>query len=299
MINNTILLENGGMLEIYLQDDGQLHDFILIFPGGGYTYCESREGEPIAISYLAEGFHAAVVTYMDETDQASFTWGHIYNRAEEALQLVLSHMKQWNINPDGIRAAGFSAGGHLALSLAARCSDDIHAIILGYPLILVSLCRLIHPSLPDVLTQLHKHLPPVFLFSTWEDHTVPVRNSLQLLQRLNEHGIPCEAHIYQWGHHGLSLAKEWSSNGDRRNIEDRAASWLPLSITWLRRITDTKGEQPLLPQNCLRNLWNLPNQRKQLLIRFPYLSDPQILEALGHLTVDELIKKSIESAHNL
>ena len=36
---------------------------VLIFPGGGYEYCSDREGEPIALQYLAMGYAAFVVTY--------------------------------------------------------------------------------------------------------------------------------------------------------------------------------------------------------------------------------------------
>ena len=36
---------------------------VLIFPGGGYEYCSDREGEPIALQYLALGYAAFVVTY--------------------------------------------------------------------------------------------------------------------------------------------------------------------------------------------------------------------------------------------
>ena len=37
---------------------------ILILPGGGYEFCSAREGEPVAMHYLAEGYNAFV--YMQQ-----------------------------------------------------------------------------------------------------------------------------------------------------------------------------------------------------------------------------------------
>ena len=36
---------------------------VVIFPGGGYNHCSDREGEPIALQYLAAGYAAFTVTY--------------------------------------------------------------------------------------------------------------------------------------------------------------------------------------------------------------------------------------------
>ena len=36
---------------------------ILILPGGGYEFCSAREGEPVAMHYLAEGYNAFVLIY--------------------------------------------------------------------------------------------------------------------------------------------------------------------------------------------------------------------------------------------
>ena len=40
---------------------------ILILPGGGYEYCSAREGEPVAMHYLAEGYNAFVLIYSCNT----------------------------------------------------------------------------------------------------------------------------------------------------------------------------------------------------------------------------------------
>ena len=54
--------------------------------------------------------------------------------------------------------------------------------------------------------QIDRETPPVFLWHTAADSTVPVENSLVFAQKLSEYKVPFELHIYPFGVHGLSLA---------------------------------------------------------------------------------------------
>ena len=36
---------------------------MLVVPGGGRRYCSDREGEPVALAYMAQGFNAFVLRY--------------------------------------------------------------------------------------------------------------------------------------------------------------------------------------------------------------------------------------------
>lgn len=82
---------------------------VLIFPGGGYEYCSDREGEPIALQYLALGYAAFVVTYScnerfpEPLMDAAYIFYKIRMRAEE-----------FKIDPQKMAVLGCSAGGHLA-----------------------------------------------------------------------------------------------------------------------------------------------------------------------------------------
>ena len=51
-------------------------------------------------------------------------------------------------------------------------------------------------------------MPPVFLWQTQQDNSVPVQNSLLLAENLIKAGIPVEYHVYPKGIHGLSLATD-------------------------------------------------------------------------------------------
>ena len=57
-------------------------------------------------------------------------------------------------------------------------------------------------------TQVTPQTPPTFLFSTTNDETVPVMNSVLFYEALLRSGIPAELHIFEQGHHGSGLAQE-------------------------------------------------------------------------------------------
>jgi acetyl esterase/lipase len=129
---------------------------------------------------------------------------------------------------------GSSAGGHRASSLATpfdagdpaaadaveRQSSRPDLGILCYPVI--SLGDFAHPGSkrnllgtnppPDLVQQLSSELqvtaatPPCFVWSTAEDKTVPVENSLLFAAALQKNHVPFDLHIYQKGRHGIGLA---------------------------------------------------------------------------------------------
>ena len=104
-----------------------------------------REAEPIAIQYLARGYHAAVLRY--SVKPAVFP--------EALLQLAASvkylkdHAADFSVDPERIFLQGFSAGAHLAACLGVFWNrpelsrrlgvknSDIRprAMVLGYPVI--------------------------------------------------------------------------------------------------------------------------------------------------------------------
>ena len=58
----------GAKLTVYIQEYAETlnikeRPLILICPGGAYAYTSDREAEPIALSFLAKGYHAAVLRY--------------------------------------------------------------------------------------------------------------------------------------------------------------------------------------------------------------------------------------------
>ena len=70
--------------------------------------------------------------------------------------------------------------------------------------------------------------PPVFVWHTMEDETVPVENTLLLLNALHKAGVPCEAHLFEKGRHGTSISTpEVDADSAHRHC------WVQLAVEWL------------------------------------------------------------------
>lgn len=227
-------LKSKGIVHGYLHADHEKRRrAVLIFPGGGYTHCSPREGKPVALAYMEKGYQAFVLDY---TAGEPPQWESVWENANEAVELLFQRQGQWSIKFEELSVVGFSAGGHLAGTLAASGRLRPAAVILCYPAVTDSFIKERSPKLRGFDRIIDENTPPVFVFSTFEDYIVPVDNTICLLQALKEQEIPFEAHIFQWGHHGLSLALTSTADGDPRNIDDRTAGWFALSISWLNRL---------------------------------------------------------------
>lgn len=148
---------------------------------------------------------------------------------------------------------GFSAGGHLAATLATHfdsgdpdsadpverfsCRPD--AIVLGYAAVSFgrfrhhgSFQRLLGNDPPEALVrdlsceeQVTPETPPAFIWQTADDASVPVENSLLFAMALRRHRVPFELHVFPSGRHGLGLARELPE----------VARWTELCRDWLLR----------------------------------------------------------------
>ena len=239
---------------------------MLVLPGGAYAYCSNREAEPIALAYMQAGMNAYILRYSCE-EKAKFPQPLL--EASRAMKYIRDHAEEDNTDPARVFVIGFSAGGHLASSLAtcwhraeiqaeSGCTGEENkpsGAILCYPVISGginqhqgSFCRLsgiANPTKEELLPysnekNVDEHTPPCFLWHTADDPDVPVENSLLMANALTEHKIPYELHIFQHGVHGLSLCNEQTAVGIPALINEAAAEWLPLSITWLRGLFGIK-----------------------------------------------------------
>lgn len=220
---------------------------VVVCPGGGYIYCSPREGEPVALSYAAKGFHAFVLKYSTGWDAAGFA---PLQEVSWAIGYIREHADAWHIAPDKIAVCGFSAGGHLALSSGLLAENKPNAMILGYP---ATSC----PNIPggdfmlklltgkqnvtnedaakfDLVPQITKDAPPVFLAATAED-MLTAFGALPVAKAYSDLGLKYELHIFQYGPHGYSLANEVAADGSSQVIDPAFAQWQELSVLWLRR----------------------------------------------------------------
>jgi acetyl esterase/lipase len=236
-------------LTAYLPESNPTHTAIIVAPGGGYVrLAADHEGAQIGVWLAAHGIAAYVLHY-----RVGPRYLHPIELgdARRALRTVRSNAAANGIDPHKIGMWGFSAGGHLAATLGTQfdagdpaASDPIDRassrpdfLILAYPLI--SFVRATHPgsvtnligdaATPEqraaVSAELHvtNQTPPTFLFSTEDDASVPVINSLMFYEALLEHHVSAEIHIFRHGRHGSGLAK----------ADPDLSLWTTLLLHWL------------------------------------------------------------------
>ncbi|MDA8563939.1 alpha/beta hydrolase [Mariniblastus sp.] len=226
---------------------------IVILPGGAYSHLAmDHEGFQIAKWLNKNGIHAFVCDYR----RRGKGYGHPAPMldAKRAIRTVRSNAKQYGIDPSKIGVLGFSAGGHLASTVATHFdsgdanSDDIierqssrpDFAILCYPFIAMgtpfshkgSQRNLLgkEPAMATVKMlsnhlQVTKDTPPTFLWHCSDDKTVPPENSIVYFQALLASGVPAELHIYQSGGHGIGLA------AGKTGTED----WSDACLSWMKR----------------------------------------------------------------
>ena len=256
----------SAKLQTYIQEASdelmvRKRPMIIICPGGGYEFVSDREGEPLAVRFLAMGFHVAVLRY--SVTPAVFPTALL--ELAQSMKLVHDYADEWNVDEEKIFVLGCSAGGHLAASLGVYWQESWLAeqsgvkkewlkpagMILCYPVITSgefahrgSFDALIKGQKSEELLEklsLEKHVseavPETFIWHTGCDISVPVENSLMFVSELHKKGVPVEFHMYPVGIHGLSTADWLSQNKDGRGIQSECTSWLPLVETWLKERT--------------------------------------------------------------
>ncbi len=240
----TIAIGNAT-LYAYLQENtreidvGRRHPAMLILPGGGYGFVSDREGEPLALACLGQGYSAFVLRYSVFPNAQYPTQ---LKEAEAALRYIREHATGWNIHPQKIAVMGFSAGGHLAGNLATAGEERPNAAVLCYPVITAG--EYAHRDSFIALgkdisleTCVDEKTPPTFLWHTANDGLVPVENSLLMAAALQKQKIPFELHIFQNGPHGLSLCNQQTAGPEAKEfINPHAEHWFRLCIEWCNQL---------------------------------------------------------------
>ncbi|NRB64638.1 MAG: alpha/beta hydrolase [Saprospiraceae bacterium] len=246
-------------LEVYLPTRrNRTGQGVVVCPGGGYSgLAYDWEGTDVAKWLNAKGIAAFVLKYRLPESKS------LVNRhevplldAKRAIQKVRAHTGQWGLSAAKIGVMGFSAGGHLASSLAVHYDsagpglDSLDATsarpdfcILVYPVITMDTTFGHRGSRNSLLgdnpsadlvnyfsNELHvnNQTPPTFLLHSSDDKGVPVENSIRFYQALQRHKVSAEMHIYPTGGHGYALAM-----GD-----DYLENWPDLLFAWLKRLNE-------------------------------------------------------------
>jgi acetyl esterase/lipase len=204
---------------------------LLICPGGGYAHLAPHEGNDYALWLNQHGVTCFVLKY--RLGSSGYHHPAMLNDAARAVRLVRAHASDWNIDPHRVGIMGSSAGGHLAATLLTHfdagdtnASDVVERQssrpdlgILCYAVI--SMGEFTHqgskqnllgknpsPELVKLLSnelQVTTNTPPCFLWTTFEDKTVPMENTMLFAEALRKNQVPFALHIYQKGGHGMGL----------------------------------------------------------------------------------------------
>lgn len=228
---------------------------VIVCPGGGYSFTSDREADIVALQFLSMGYHTAVLRY----SVAPAVYPTALLELGSAVQQLRNHAAEWNINPEQIVITGFSAGGHLTASYCMFwnqkwVAESLHTdneslrpngMILGYPVITSgeyahqgSFHNLLGDEYETKKESLSlencvgKQVPRTFLWHTYEDKSVPVQNSLFLVNALVSNQIPVEFHLFEKGGHGLALANRLT-NTKGHGPECAASAWIPLVHQWM------------------------------------------------------------------
>lgn len=206
---------------------------ILIIPGGGYAGLTFEyEGVQQAQYFVDHGIAAFVLKYRLPSDQTmqDKSIGPLED-AQQGLRFIRLHAKEYNLDPGRVGAIGFSAGGHLAATLATHFETSYVAnpervslrpdfLVLVYPVISMnpkvthmdSRTALLGSSPSDKLVaqfsnELHvtSQTPPTLILHAVDDQLVDVENSILFLEALRHGGVPVEARFFEKGQHGFFL----------------------------------------------------------------------------------------------
>lgn len=237
---------------------------MLVIPGGGYSQvCTDREGEPIALAFFAKGYNCFVLNYRVNGEK----YPAQLIDASRAMVHIKDNTEKYGIDADKVYAVGFSAGGHLAGSLATMYNEpDVvqtlgisdgynrpNAAILSYPVVSAMLSthkgsfdRLLGFDMTEADEDARRYLSlecradeksaPLFIWHTAEDKVVPIDGSLALAKRYVELSLPCMLHLYPYGLHGLALANDITSTDNPKSVQPLAQGWVDTAVEWLKTL---------------------------------------------------------------
>jgi acetyl esterase/lipase len=227
---------------------------LLIAPGGGYRWVViDKEGFETAARLAEAGITVFVLRYRSPGDGWRNGPDTPLQDAQRAIRQIRAHAFDYAIRPDRVGVLGFSAGGHVAASLATRFNANVYPFTdlidqqsarpdfvgLMYPVITMrtpgahpgSRERLLGTTPSNDLIDAYScerlvtpDTPPTFIATSADDDVVPPHaNSLAMYQALQIARVAVELHIFEEGGHGYGL---------RLAKGKPAASWPQLFLHW-------------------------------------------------------------------
>lgn len=192
---------------------------VVICPGGGYhNLCMDYEGTDWAPFFNDMGIAAVVLKYRMPHGVTSVPG----NDAEQAIRTVRANAKKWHVNPADVGIMGFSAGGHLASTVATHAKGDAKPDfqILFYPVITMvpaythmgSHDNLLGKDAKKKAEQLYSNdmqvtraTPRACILLADDDNIVLPINGVNYYTELYRHDVPASIYVYPSGGHGFGM----------------------------------------------------------------------------------------------
>lgn len=213
-------LQDTAYIKVFLPDAKRATGrAVVICPGGGYAHLAmEHEGTQWAPFFNNMGIAAIVLHYRMPNGNVKVP----ISDAEEALRTVRRNAKTWHINASDVGIMGFSAGGHLASTIATQSKADAkpNFQILFYPVITM-MQGYTHQGSHDNLLgkdvhkkdeqkycsdlQVTRVTPRACLLLSDDDHTVMPINSVNYYAELYRHDVPASLYIFPTGGHGWGM----------------------------------------------------------------------------------------------
>ena len=213
-------LQDTAYIKVFLPDAKRATGrAVVICPGGGYALLAmEHEGTQWAPFFNNMGIAAIVLHYRMPNGNVKVP----ISDAEEAMRIVRRNAKTWHINASDVGIMGFSAGGHLASTIATQSKADAkpNFQILFYPVITM-MQGYTHQGSHDNLLgkdahkkdeqkycsdlQVTRVTPRACLLLSDDDHTVMPINSVNYYAELYRHDVHASIYVYPTGGHGWGM----------------------------------------------------------------------------------------------
>ena len=222
---------------------------VVICPGGGYGILSIvKEGYEVARWFNSLGIDAFVLKYR----MKEFGYPAPLQDTTMAIRYLRANADELGLDPNRIGILGFSAGGHAAGmattlydSPDARTGTELDSVnarpdfaVLAYPVVTMLepfvhkgsrrnlLCENPDPAMMEALSlelRVDDETPPVFLFHTADDASVPVENSLQFATAMSAHERSVAVHVTASAPHGIGMRPGFGASSKWPTV---LAGWL-------------------------------------------------------------------------
>lgn len=230
---------------------------VVVCPGGSYCWLDYKgEGQEVARWLQSQGFSAYVLRYRVA---GWWAWAFHYRTvvrgrqqpdmfddAHNAMCWVRDHAAEYNIDTTRIGLMGFSAGGHLVMTMGCL-EREVKPMFVApiYPVVTMTEDCVHKRSRRGLLgdkgwrnmrlrdsLSVEKHIPadcpPVFLVNCVDDPVVDYRNSILLDSALTASHIRHKYIQYKTGGHGFGVSEK------KGTIESR--NWKHEFLAWFSSI---------------------------------------------------------------